>query len=184
MKNRFLLAFIFIFSLSLTYSQKREVDTLTRKQRLIKDPLTASKSAFYSAVVPGLGQIYSRKYWKVPIIYTALGSSGYLYVFNDNEIQRYRTAYKRRIAGYTDDEFANRIPRLDQLMEGMEFHKRNRDLAALFFVGFYFLNILDASIGAHLLQFNTSDNLSFRPHIEPDFVNQQGNIGLTINVKL
>lgn len=174
-----------MFVASLVQSQVRKKDTLTsRKQRLIEDPLTASKSAFYSAVVPGLGQIYSQKYWKVPIIYGALGISGYNYVVSNNEIERYRTAYKRRIAGYTDDEFANRIPRLEQLVEGIDFYKRNRDLSALFFVGFYFLNILDASVGSHLLQFNTSDNLSFRPHIKPDYINQEASFGLSMSVKL
>ena len=80
MKNKILL--ILFLSVSFVSAQKLEQDTLTRKQRLIKDPLTPSKAAFYSAIVPGLGQIYTGKYWKLPFIYGGLGASGYFYFFD------------------------------------------------------------------------------------------------------
>ena len=181
MKNKILL--ILFLSVSFVSAQKLELDTLTRKQRLIKDPLTPSKAAFYSAIVPGLGQIYTGKYWKVPIIYIGLGTSGYFYFYQSKQMNSFRDIYKRRIAGYTDDKYANRILQNDQLIQGMNFHKRYRDLAVLYFMGFYLLNILDANVGAHLMQFNVNDQLTLRPQIEPNLLNTDMNYGLTLNIK-
>ena len=76
-----------------------------RIQRLINDPLTPSKAAFYSAIIPGLGQAYLGKGWKVPIIYAAIGASIYYYDVNNKEMNSYRTAYKRRFNGFFDDEY-------------------------------------------------------------------------------
>ena len=181
MKNKILL--ILILSISFVSAQKLELDTLTRKQRLIKDPLTPSKAAFYSAIVPGLGQIYTGKYWKLPIIYGGLGASGYYYFYQTKQMNSFRDIYKRRIAGYTDDKYANRIFEKDQLIQGMNFHKRYRDLAVLYFMGFYLLNILDANVGAHLMQFNVNNQLTLRPQIEPNLLNTNMNYGLTLNIK-
>ncbi|MDG1090947.1 MAG: DUF5683 domain-containing protein [Flavobacteriaceae bacterium] len=181
MKNKILL--ILFLSVSFVSAQKLELDTLTRKQRLIKDPLTPSKAAFYSAIVPGLGQIYTGKYWKVPIIYGGLGASGYFYFYQTKQMNSFRDIYKRRIAGYTDDKYANRILQNDQLIQGMNFHKRYRDLAVLYFMGFYLLNILDANVGAHLMQFNVNDQLTLRPQLEPNLLNTDMNYGLTLNIK-
>ena len=181
MKNKILL--ILFLSVSFVSAQKLELDTLTRKQRLIKDPLTPSKAAFYSAIVPGLGQIYTGKYWKVPIIYIGLGTSGYFYFYQSKQMNSFRDIYKRRIAGYTDDKYANRILQNDQLIQGMNFHKRYRDLAVLYFMGFYLLNILDANVGAHLMQFNVNDQLTLRPQLEPNLLNTDMNYGLTLNIK-
>jgi hypothetical protein len=180
-KNKILL--ILFLSVSFVSAQKLELDTLTRKQRLIKDPLTPSKAAFYSAIVPGLGQIYTGKYWKVPIIYGGLGASGYFYFYQTKQMNSFRDIYKRRIAGYTDDKYANRILQNDQLIQGMNFHKRYRDLAVLYFMGFYLLNILDANVGAHLMQFNVNDQLTLRPQLEPNLLNTDMNYGLTLNIK-
>ena len=69
------------------------------------NPLAPSKAAFYSAVMPGLGQIYNRRYWKVPIVYAAIGTGVYAYIYNDDLYNRFRDAFKRRRAGFTDDEF-------------------------------------------------------------------------------
>ena len=181
MKNKILL--IFILSIGFVSAQKLELDTLTRKHRLIKDPLTPSKSAFYSAIVPGLGQIYTGKYWKLPVIYGGLGASGYYYFYQTKQMKLFRDIYKRRIAGYTDDKYVNRIFENDQLIQGMNFHKRYRDLAVLYFMGFYLLNILDANVGAHLMQFNVNNQLTLRPQIEPNLLNTDMNYGLTLNIK-
>ena len=181
MKNKILL--ILILSISFVSAQKLELDTLTRKQRLIKDPLTPSKAAFYSTIVPGLGQIYTGKYWKLPIIYGGLGASGYYYFYQTKQMNSFRDIYKRRIAGYTDDKYANRIFQNDQLIQGMNFHKRYRDLAVLYFMGFYLLNILDANVGAHLMQFNVNNQLTLRPQLEPNLLNTDMNYGFTLNIK-
>lgn len=183
MKNKIAFSLFLMLSLNFAFGQRAKIDTLSRKQLLIKDPLTPSKAAFYSTVVPGLGQIYTGKYWKVPFIYTALGISGYSYVYNNKQMQTFRDIYKRRIAGYTDDKYARRIFQNDQLIEGMNFHKRYRDLSLLYFMGFYLLNIIDANVGAHLMQFNVSNQLTFSPHLEPNLLNTDLNYGLTFNIK-
>ena len=69
--------------------------------------LRPSKATFYSAVLPGLGQAYNKKYWKIPIVYGALATGIYFYNQNDKDYNRYRNAYKRRLAGFTDDELAH-----------------------------------------------------------------------------
>ena len=159
----------------------------TKKERRILEiktsPLTPSKAAFYSAIVPGLGQIYTRKAWKLPFVYAAIGGSVYGYIFNDKEMARYRTAYKSRLAGYTNDEFAELIPDTEKLLLGMDFHQRYRDMSFLFILGTYMLNILDANVGAHLLQFNISDQLSFEPLLQPDIWTNRMGVGVRIATK-
>lgn len=138
-----------------------------RIQRLIADPLTPSKAAFYSAIIPGLGQAFLGKGWKVPIIYAAIGASLYYYDINNKEMNSYRTAYKRRLNGFLDDEYLEtEIPiTTDQLLLGMEFHKNYRDIAIILAAASYMLNILEANVSAHLLQFNVNDDLSVTPNI-------------------
>ena len=141
-----------------------------RIQRLIADPLTPSKAAFYSAIIPGLGQAFLGKVWKVPIIYAAIGASLYYYDLNNKEMNSYRTAYKRRLNGFFDDEYLEtEIPiTTDQLLLGMEFHKNYRDIAIILAAASYMLNILEANVSAHLLQFNVNDDLSVTPNIIVD----------------
>ena len=77
-----------------------EEDLVTKKEI---DPLRPSKAAFYSAILPGLGQAYNKRYWKIPLVWGAIGTGIYFYVRNDKQFDRYRDAYKRRLAGFTDD---------------------------------------------------------------------------------
>lgn len=143
------------------------------------DPLTPAKAAFYSAVLPGLGQAYNKKYWKIPLVYGAIGSSLYFYISNGKKYHNYRDAYKRRLEGYSDDKYSY----LDntRLIAAQKFYQRNRDLSALFVVAFYVLNIVDANVDAALLQFNVDENLSIRPDIYQNDVTLKPNVGLTFN---
>ena len=138
-----------------------------RLKRLINDPLTPSKAAFYSAIIPGLGQAYLGKTWKIPIIYSAIGASLYYFNLNNKEMNEYRNAYKRRLNGFFDDRFLElAIPiTTEQLLLGMEFHKNYRDIALVLAVLSYMLNILEANVSAHLLQFNVSEDLSVTPNL-------------------
>jgi len=63
------------------------------------DPLSPSRASFYSAILPGLGQAYNKKYWKIPIVWGALGTSTYFYIENNNNYNRARDAYKLRLNG-------------------------------------------------------------------------------------
>lgn len=177
---------IFFFNLTLLFSQEEKLkkddslNTITapdsigggkqytqRILRLIEDPLTPSKAAFYSAIMPGLGQVYIGKSWKVPMVYAAIGASLYYYDLNNKEMDKYRTAYKRRKNGFFDDEFLETdIPiTTEQLLLGMDFHKNYRDISMILAAAAYMLNILDANVSAHLLQFNVNDDLSVAPNL-------------------
>lgn len=146
------------------------------------DPLTPARAAFYSAVLPGLGHIYLKQYWKVPVIYAGLGAGMYFYLDNQKEYNRYRDAYKRRLAGFEDDEFYGSITD-DGLREAQKTLRRNKELSLLVTVGVYILNIVWANVDAHLLQFNVDDNLSLTPHYKINNYDNSGDLGVTLNFK-
>ena len=145
------------------------------------DPLRPAKAAFYSAVLPGLGQVYNKRYWKLPLIYGGIGASIYYYDLNNKNFKRYRNAYKRRLAGFTDDEFQGVIFDNDRLIDGMNFYKQFRDQSMLFIIGTYFLNILDANIDAHLKQYNINQNLSLKPYMDQNPVVADHHFGVSLN---
>ena len=184
MRKLFILFFV-LLTFQTMESQRIERDSINpRKEKLMNDPLTPSKAAFYSAVIPGLGQAYTRRSWMVPIIYGGLAASAYYYDFNKKEADKYRTAYKRRISGYFDDEYMEIIPETEKLLEGMKFHRRYKDVSFIFLVGTYVLNIIDANVGAHLLQFNVSEDLSFEPYINNSYFNVNESIGLSLKINI
>jgi len=164
-----------------------------RKEETI-NPLAPSKAAFYSAVLPGLGQVYNKRYWKVPIVYAAIGTGVYAYLFNDGEYDRFRSAFKRRRAGFTDDEFydinnSGVVPGTpdvsDQaLQDAQERYQRDRDLALLITIGLYALNIIDANVDAHLKQFNVNENLGLnvRPFLNYHPITTDPYYGLAVTV--
>ncbi|MEF3078678.1 DUF5683 domain-containing protein [Winogradskyella poriferorum] len=151
------------------------------------DPLRPSKAAFYSAILPGAGQFYNKKYWKIPIVWGAIGTGVYFYIRNDKQYDRYRDAYKRRLAGFTDDEFsdANGNPLIsnDGLIRAQQQFRRNKEVSLLVTIGLYALNIIDANVDAHLLQFNVDENLSLSPHYQYNQMENSGDLGLTLNFK-
>ncbi|SDX54196.1 DUF5683 domain-containing protein [Flavobacterium degerlachei] len=172
----------FILGSTSVFAQAKNNAVLIAKDTLKSndiDPLTPAKAAFYSAVLPGLGQAYNKKYWKIPIVYGAIGTSLYFYLDSNKKYHNYRDAYKRRLEGYSDDDYSY----LDdaRLIAGQKFYQRNRDLSALFIAAFYALNIIDANVDAALLQFNVDENLSVRPVIYPNDVTFKTNVGLTFN---
>ncbi|MBG6110679.1 hypothetical protein IWX84_001559 [Flavobacterium sp. CG_9.10] len=178
----FIVLFFFTVGTATVFAQTKTDAVLVAKDTLKSneiDPLTPAKAAFYSAILPGLGQAYNKKYWKIPIVYGAIGTSLYFYIDNNKKYHQYRDAYKRRLEGYTDDNFSY----LDKtrLIAGQKFYQRNRDLSALVTLAFYALNIVDANVDAALLQFNVDENLSVRPIIYPNDVTFKTNVGLTLN---
>lgn len=174
----FLLGTVSLFAQAKTETVLIAKDT-TKLEEI--DPLTPAKAAFYSAILPGLGQAYNKKYWKIPLVYGAIGTSMYFYIDNDRKYKDYRNAYKRRLEGYNDDKYQF----LDdsRLIAGQKFYQRNRDLSALFVVAFYALNIIDANVDAALIQFNVNERLSMKPEIYPNDVTFKPNVGLTLNYK-
>lgn len=181
-KIRFIVLLLFVLGNSAVFSQKKTEASLVAKDTLKSndiDPLTPAKAAFYSAILPGLGQAYNKKYWKIPIVYGAIGISMYYYIDSNKSYHQYRDAYKRRLEGFTDDEFS--YYNNEQLISAQKFYQRNRDLSALFVVGFYVLNIVDANVDAALIQFNVNENLSVRPDVYMNDVTYRANVGLTFN---
>ena len=181
-KNVFIVLFIFLIGNAIVFSQEKTATVLSAKDTVKSndiDPLTPAKAAFYSAILPGLGQAYNKKYWKIPIVYIAIGVPMYYYLDSNQKYNQYRDAYKRRLEGFNDDEFSY----LDEsrLIAGQKFYQRNRDLSALFVVGFYVLNIIDANVDAALIQFNVNENLSVRPDLYRNDVTFKTNVGLTFN---
>ncbi len=146
------------------------------------DPLAPSKAAFYSAVLPGLGQAYNKSYWKIPLVYGGMGLSMYYYSYNNKEYNRYRSAYKDLLAGR---DLTGELENFDtdRLIRAQRFHQRNRDLSLLITVGIYILNIVDANVDAHLMQFNVNENLTLHPQIQQNQIDYKHNIGLSLNYK-
>lgn len=147
------------------------------------DPNSPARAAFYSAILPGLGQAYNKAYWKIPIVYGALGTSLYFYFTNNDDYNRYRDALKRRLAGFNDDEFQGIIFNQRTLERAQNQFRRNRDLSLLMAVLFYGLNIVEANVHAHLKQFNVQDNLSFKPYMKQDFLTGRIETGMSLKLQ-
>jgi len=149
--------------------------------RTVINPNAPAKAAFYSAVLPGLGQAYNKKYWKIPIVYRGLGIGIYSYTWNQGKYHNYRDEYKRRLAGTADPNHTIYGGKSDDwVIRGQKFHQRNRDLSALITAGIYILNIVDANVDAHLMQFNVNDNLSVKPDLNQNEIDYKYNYGLTL----
>ena len=214
MRSYLILIFIILFFNNFCFSQeeqetvpKKETDslqaTLAEQGILIQDsvsfkkskkefnPLAPSKAAFYSAILPGMGQIYNKRYWKAPIAWGLVGGSIYMYTYNNDNYQRFRTAFKSRLAGFTDDEFYDLnngiIPSLDNndLEYQQERFQSDRDLWLVVAIGMYALNIVDANVDAHLKQFNIDDDLSidFEPYFDFNQITNSPNYGMALIIK-
>ena len=199
LNKRLYILLLCLFSALYSFSQKEKDSTsitideglLIANETLTKkaiDPLRPSKAAFYSAILPGLGQAYNKKYWKVPIVWGAIGAGVYFYVSNDKQFDRYRDAYKRRLAGFKDDEFygpndASPFISDDGLIRAQQQFRRNKEISLLITVGLYALNIIDANVDAHLLQFNVDQNLSLSPHYQYNEMENTSDLGVTLNFK-
>lgn len=147
------------------------------------DPLAPATAAFYSAVLPGLGQAYNKKYWKIPIVYAAIGTGMYFYLDNRSEYERYQTAYKLRLSG-REDEFngvgGNPNVSNDGLIRAQEVLKKNRDLALFITIGLYALNIIEANVDAHLDDKAFNPNLSFKPALYINPVDNKAIAGINL----
>ncbi|MBS9773988.1 MAG: hypothetical protein KGV59_02360 [Tenacibaculum sp.] len=167
------------------FCQKDSVSVNKTPLQIKYNPLSPSKAAFYSAIFPGAGQIYNNKYWwQLPVIYGGLGTSIYFYIDNNKNYHKYRNAYRLRKAGLPD-EFTDAQGRQLISNAGLENAqrqlRRNRDLSLLSAVLIYALQIVEASVTAHLLQFDTNDNLSLKPTLIPnENFNELPKVGLSV----
>lgn len=155
--------FIFILIFISVFSQENEVLRINdsiKNIEIFDITIKPSKAAFYSAILPGLGQAYNKDYLKIPIIYSALGAGYYFYNFNNKTYKKYREAYK-----LLQLELPNNYPGVNAsaLESAQKYHKKYRDLSVLVTAGLYALQIVEASVDAHLQHHNTDANLTYKP---------------------
>ncbi|MFN8257320.1 MAG: DUF5683 domain-containing protein [Bacteroidales bacterium] len=159
--------------------ENAESDTVTNTVQL-KSPKRAS---IYSAILPGLGQVYNGNYWKVPIIYSAFAGIYFLAEENNYKYHEFKEAYKNlKLGNEIDPKFDNWSA--EELEQYKDYYKRNRDLNIIMGVAFYLLNILDANVDANLMDYDINPDLSLKvkPEINKYFVDQnlpgQTNFGI------
>lgn len=143
-------------------------------------------AAIRSAILPGLGQIYNKKYWKLPIVYGALGTSAAVFAYNLTWYKRTKFAYKVLI----EQDVANYDkvhPQLRRLVDANQHetikyyrdeYRRDIDYSVLFFVVLWGLNVVDAAVDAHLKAFDVSPDLSLQ--LKPGRSELAGTTGLSI----
>ena len=174
-RKKFLLFWLLAFSFSYAYAQEPARDTLR--------PHSPAKAILFSAVLPGAGQAYNKKYWKIPIIYAGIGVLIYAIDFNSKNYRTFKDAYIARTD--TDSLTTDDYPRYtaENLRSLFEYYRRNRDLSYILAGTLYVLNVLDAYVDAELFHFDVSDNLSM--HSSPFIMNSpQGNTigGLSLKI--
>jgi len=159
--------FIFNFQFSIFNCNAQEVTTIDSVQVKLHSP----KKATCLALIPGAGQIYNKKYWKLPIVYGGMGASGFLiYYFADQTIT-YRKEYVKRVNEEPEDtwnpEFTDQT--IETILQNRNYYRRNMEIsvAACFIV--YMLSILDACVDAHFYYYDISDNLSWAIKPKLDF---------------
>jgi hypothetical protein len=183
---------------------EEDKDSLQIALNLTQEVRSPKKASIYSALFPGLGQIYNKQYWKLPLIYGGFAGVIYGFSWNNNLYNEYFEAY-RTISKYSSpemitdedleflDDFINN-PSVDltnpshfnyvtnQLDSGKDYYKRNRDLMIIVMAGLHVLNIIDASVDAHFFDYDISDDLSM--NIEPSPINIFGSnqvMGIKMN---
>jgi hypothetical protein len=170
--------------------QKKIKDTVRTKQitdTVKKVKSIASKAALRSAILPGLGQIYNKKYWKLPLVYGALAFPISTFNYNKTWYRKTRFAYATRINKDTAN-FLTIDPELQPLSSASlklyrnEFRK-NMDFSVIGLLLLWGVNVVDATVDGHLRTFDISDDLSLK--VKPVISNNlsTGGISLTFNVK-
>jgi len=162
-------------------SKKSKVDTAKQK---IYDPKVAARR---SAIIPGWGQAYNKKYWKIPIIYAGLGVTGYIFVNNIKIYKEYKFAYSARIKAEPPTKDSTDYHQLDEIYKVLspnsirsardEF-RRYVDYSALVFILLWGLNVVDAAVDAHLKNFDVSPDLSLQ--IRPGYSDMARTNGVSL----
>ena len=119
-----------------------------------------ARATLYSAILPGAGQIYNRKYWKAPIVWGGLGLSIYFIQHNTKQYERYRDGYVALI-----DDDPTTVSEFDganaqSVRDVADTYHKWRDQSYLALVGVYILNVVDATVDAHFVRFDVGEDLS------------------------
>jgi hypothetical protein len=159
-------------------------DTIAKADTIKEKLHSPKKAALMSAILPGLGQIYNKKYWKLGIIYPAMGGVVYGFAFNHKYFKVYRDALRIRYDGdsTTIDQFS--LYSDDRIVTMKNYYQRYRDLCVIGFSALYVLQIIDAAVDAHLFYFDVGPDLSLQwsPVFSAD--NAGGYSGVSLRLRL
>jgi hypothetical protein len=184
-----LLVFVFVLTQNqASYAQQKE--TVVKMPRDTINTHSAKRATIYSAILPGLGQAYNKKYWKIPIIYAGFGTLIYFINTNGKEYRLFKDAYTIVATGDTASYGSNDyIAKYDadptRLQEGRNYYRRNLELNYILAGLLYILNIIDASVDANLYNFDVSDEISlrFEPVRSQNIFVPEPSVGLTLRMK-
>ena len=187
---------LLLILLTLAWQGIKAQDTLILTQ---DDPVqTASiknshspKKATLLALIPGAGQAYNHKYWKMPIVYAGFGVTTYFAITNGQDYRLYRDAYdykmgiKTNVSQHAIEESAKYTE--DNLITLRDYYRSNMELSWIVTAAWYILQIIDANVDAHFFYYDVGDDLTL--HVEPQFntINEfnlgyGNNIGLTLKL--
>ena len=162
MSKRILILLLTVFALSCSVFAKN--DSIVMQER--HNP---KKATIYSAVLPGLGQAYNKKYWKIPIVYAGIGTIYYIADMNGDSYRAYRDAfdYKSGIKTDVDDDIKSIASRYsnENLISIRDYYRRNMELSWIIMAIWYGVNIIDACVDAHFFEYDIGDDLTLK--IEP-----------------
>jgi len=179
LKNfKVLVMFIIFISSNISAQTPQPTDTSKVKKHSPK------KAMIMSAIIPGLGQAYNKKYWKIPIIYAGAAVVTYFAIVNGDSLRNYTTAYKLRTDGdsTTIDAYATKY-KTEDLLTIKNYYRRNFELSFIAGFAIYALNIIDATVDAHLFNFDINDNLTMKwqPLLITSFHHSVAGVSLTFN---
>src|ERR1041385_7190999 len=156
---------------------------LAKKDSVSKVQHDPRKATRRSAIIPGWGQAYNHQIWKIPIVYGALAVPASLFVYNNTWYQRTKDAYNILVNGGDTSQIHDQLQGLSA--ESMQYYRnvfrKNRDYSALFFLLVWGLNVADATVSAHLKDFDIGNDLSM--HVEPDFNGKNSSLSVLLNFK-
>ena len=178
----FILFFIPSFIFSQTASEKiNKTNTLDQDSIKVKKH-PPNRAMLFSLILPGAGQVYNRKIWKVPLVYAAMGTTLYFAKENNKLYKEYHNAYLNKTDGKDSTLDAYPDYSESQIYEIENYHRRYRDLNIILTALFYTLNGVDAYVDAHMMNFNVSDDLSLHilPSLNISAINKKPKAGFTL----
>ena len=143
--NKFIFFVFCFFTTKLSFSQSNEI--------------TPKEVAIYSSIIPGSGQFINKKFWKIPIIYTCIGTCIYFASDNNKKYKIYKEEFLNRQNNSNSNSELTNISSQD-LIVLKDYYRRNRDVSYLFLALSYFINIIDSSVDRHLMTFDVNEDLS------------------------
>lgn len=156
------------------------VDTVRPSQGSSLRTHSVKKAVIYSLICPGLGQIYNKKYWKIPFIYGAGGAFMYYINYNQDKYKKFRTALFDNRQTQNPAVIDGYEYQYESLENGMNYYRRYRDLSVAGTAAIYLLNVIDAMVDASFFYYDISDDLTMR--VEPAVIQNIDNIGTTASL--